>query len=144
MALFKRYCSFCNAYFETKNPYQFKCDKNHCERCARIFIPIDKSQVFCSQKCKDIDNERKVRLEKMLYRNCEVCGKSFRKPTDKNSRTCENCNYAIKHPPKTYDNSKHLHKKRAVPIEELNRRAEYKRLMDEGWANRVIRNKKWE
>jgi len=31
-----------------------------------------------------------------------------------------------------------------LPLEELNRRAEYKRLMDERWAAREITGKKWE
>jgi len=148
MTIYKRKCRTCKEQFETMNPNQRNCDKNHCMKCGKVFTPERRYQIFCSEECDLKDKIIQAEFEKRFYIECRLCGQTFRKKaTNSRERTCESCRYATKRKDlanKVYDNTKEKKKSKMLPLEELNRRAEYKRLMDERWAAREITGKKWE
>lgn len=117
----------------------------YCKGCGNCFKPKGPYELTCSPLCKEILKlKQEILREKLLTSVCVYCGKEIRKTNLKgNSSVCEWCRYANRRKESICDNTKIRKKTKQLPLEELERRAEYKRLMDEGWANRTIRGIKW-
>ncbi|MFA6201351.1 MAG: hypothetical protein WC679_13200 [Bacteroidales bacterium] len=113
--------------------------------CGKRYIPHKRYQLFCSDECESKDLQTQRQIDEKLYNiTCSQCGQQFRKAAHFNrSRTCERCSKENKKETKVYDNSKISKKKSGLPLEELIRRKEYKRVMDEKWATRCMRGIKW-
>jgi len=77
-------CSYCGKEYEAryipKIPYcSSECRKRDnakvCPICEKSFIPLRKTQIYCSKKCVDEQRHRESVVKRT--RTCEVCGKEF-------------------------------------------------------------------
>lgn len=101
--VYKKYCKYCNTYFETKNNSQVYCseecrenfykerqvlnnnNKNNnknrkkkkykriCKTCGKEFSTNSTNSKYCSEKCKQKNKNKK--LNKLV--TCKTCGKKF-------------------------------------------------------------------
>jgi hypothetical protein len=109
------------------------------------FKPVKRFQLTCSKECEIKYSEVHTQSEKLYKGVCIKCKKEFRKTTTYNhEKTCERCKFEQRKKSRVYDNSKIVEKPKGLPLERLNKMAEHKRLMDEKWAVRTIKGKRWE
>jgi hypothetical protein len=132
---------------ENKEFSSLKTDK-HCIECGSVITRKKLYTYTCSDECEKKNQEffkmAYDRIESSLKATCKDCGKELRKSRESRVKygKCEDCKkhsqFQKNKQVKDYTSS-FLNKKKAKPIsfQELNRRAEWKRLYDnESWLNR--------
>ena len=133
----------CFITFETTDFHKRQCDRIHCMKCHRVFKVTTPYQLFCSDKCAKEDEQIKLELDSRSNGKCSICNKAIRISGQiRSDATCYACQYAKTHKAKIYDNTKEIVIRKGVSLKELNRRAEYMRIMDEKFACRYIRGKR--
>lgn len=122
-----------------------------CSGCEKEFTPTQLYQLRCSEKCnKEIEDKINAVENKQLNRNCEGCGKSIRKASHLGSKRqfCHECQ-VLKRRAMAKEKAKTIPKKESNPrkkisYEELNRRLEYKRVMDDAGWDHYLRGRRWD
>lgn len=115
-----------------------------CVSCARAHSIESSEGGYCSECATNI----KLQANSEPNVCCVRCDKRFYSPNS--VRVCPFCSVkgysrtVIK--PKTYDNEKVVEKKKrkAIPLDELIRRSEYKRVMDDSGWDHYLRGRKWD
>lgn len=117
--------------------------RSKCKACSRVYSLESSNSDHCSQ-CQTNINLQKNCCPNMT---CKSCDKKYYSPNY--LRRCPFCaitGYSNENKkPKVYDNSKITKKGgRQLPLEVLNRMAEYKRVFDDsGWGH-YLKGRKWD
>ena len=123
--------------------------KRYCLECSQEYTIKENYQTTCLT-CKDKLKKRFDDIqEEHLNKICKNCNKTFRKKIIKSAQiVCESCNKERAHMEKVkYQEKNNIQsmkenrrsRRNGLPLEELIRREEYKRLFDEKYANNYIR-----
>jgi hypothetical protein len=115
-----------------------------CEKCHRVFANDSSSGTICSP-CVDA-----VRRQQDCIANatCSICNERFYTPN--NISRCPFCTHKrysfASRDPKKYDPKKEYKKpvRNKVSLDELIRRQEWKRVMDEDGWDHYLRGRKWD
>lgn len=123
-----------------------------CSGCGNHFIPSKPYQLRCSEKCNQLVEEKIRQVDdKQMNRTCLDCGISIRKTgIQGNLSYCHGCkierqrisiaNYQNKLPKKEQESKK----RKKVSYDELVRRQEYKRVMDDHGWDHYLKGRKWD
>jgi rRNA maturation endonuclease Nob1 len=113
-----------------------------CIGCSRVYSKESSS----GDMCHDCSSEWKAQETAKPNIICELCMKRFYSPNlITKCPSCAQKPYAdLDKKEKKYDNSKPTKKRKGVSYEELNRRAEYKRVMDDHGWDHYLKGRKWD
>ena len=115
-----------------------------CAACSRIFSKESSKTDYCCE----CDANLKTQEQCSPNKTCKSCFRPFYTPNS--CILCPICTtkgYNEKsRPPRHYDNSKptKIRHGRPVPIEVLDRRTEYKRVMDDKSWSHYLKGRKWD
>ena len=117
-----------------------------CAKCGRVFSLESSSEENLCSPCVDV---KKAQLKCIPNHNCIICGDRFYTPNHlKRCPSCSHKGYSRKsRADRIYDPAKIIvpkkyHGKR-ISFEEQERRAEWKRVMDEDGWDHYLRGNKW-
>lgn len=120
-----------------------------CITCKKRFNQTEPYQLHCCSNCKQVDEQLTLQIEKRLYTGkCEICKREIRK-TRSNMRFCFDCQKEKEKLTYKYSFSEierwiNKKKKRGIPLEELIKRQEWKRVFDDKSWERYLSGKKWD
>lgn len=122
-----------------KQPY-------HCMICEKSFEQKKLYQITCSDFCEKIYIDNAKAYEDKIYNHkCDKCGHVFRKVTARlRGDSCPICRK------KTNNLSNQIHIwvskkiKKGIPLEELIRRQEWKRVFDDAGWDHYLKGRKWD
>jgi hypothetical protein len=128
----------------------FEAKKNlACPICFHNFTPQKLYQIWCSDACEQHANKKMFEIrENKLNAICSSCGLTFRRVNERKMQVvCDTCKRQKQIILRKKDKPiEWKEKNKGVPVsyEELNRRAEYKRVFDEsGWTH-YCKGRKWD
>jgi hypothetical protein len=132
-------------------------DKLKCPQCDKEFKPIKNFQIFCHAYCEDKYNVKAKQIEeKRLTTECTLCRRKIRKPNESSRGCiCETCKFSKKRESNEIVRIRRLKeraeirekqpsKKKKISYDELNRRAEYKRVFDDSGWDHYLKGRKWD
>lgn len=115
-----------------------------CNGCCRVYSLESSSSDHCSQCKTNID------LQKGCCPNmtCKGCGRRYYSPNHiKRCPFCSATPYCnVNKKPRIYDNTQIVQKKKpkGLPLEVLDRMAEYKRVFDDSGWDHYLKGRKWD
>lgn len=114
-----------------------------CESCGRIYS-LESSSGGCCSQCTA---NRKLQMDCVPNGKCRKCKEPFYSPNL--IEICPFCSVKkynqLNRPERVYDNLKPTKKRgNGISLQELDRRAEYKRVMDDKGWDHYLRGNKWD
>lgn len=130
--------------------------ERNCPKCQNKFTIKKLYQIYCSETCEVYGNKISKDLEDKKYTGiCSQCHKTLRKRrigTPYTLQLCEECKkekkrldyveYSVQRNLKNNEGGEKS--KKGLSFEELNRRAEYRRVMDEKGWDHFLKGRKWD
>lgn len=120
-----------------------------CNGCGRELKNPKVYQLYCSTDCENKKKEILEKLNKEIYeRKCIYCNLTFRKTRTRSTQevcySCKRANDKVYNKTNRKPKKKSEKKKTHISYEELNRRAEYKRVFDDsGWTH-FLKGRIWD
>lgn len=119
-----------------------------CINCKQRYELLKNFQIYCSDLCERAYEEKQ---ENLYNQNCIECGKIFRKTQiDSHQKICYACK-EVRKKTKYYSEKKYAieewvkkERKKGLSFEELNRRAEWKRVFGQNAWDHYCKGRKWD